>query len=408
MKSNLWLSVILTLALASTGVRSLAQTTNDSPAPGDAAAPAPKPKPAKSAKSTGSKTAKKPATKTTKSTDSARTESKPLTPGPAVVKEKNVNVRGQAAINSEVIAHLKRGDHVVVIEEVTKKAKNDEPSRWAKIALPQTSAVWVHASFLDANGVVTSKNLNLRSGPGENFSVVGHLSKGGTVKEVERKGDWVHVEPPSDAYAFVAAHLIANEAAPAIAATETPRPPTLAATTPTPAPVTPTPAPDTTTTTPPAPVVATPPAPITPTPIAETPAPATPAVVGAEAAGTPPPVAPPAPTPTPEIAGVKPIPAPEFPSPVFAPKVEAEDEDVKRVVTREGIVVRSVSIQAPTYFVLENLSNHKTINYLYSPSTNLVLKNVQGKRIIVTGEEMLDERWPNTPVIAIDKLETVP
>jgi hypothetical protein len=131
-------------------------------------------------------------------------------------------------------------------------------------------------------------------------------------------------------------------------------------------------------------------------------------VVGAEAAGTPPPVAPPAPTPTPEIAGVKPIPAPEFPSPVFAPKVEAEDEDVKRVVTREGIVVRSVSIQAPTYFVLENLSNHKTINYLYSPSTNLVLKNVQGKRIIVTGEEMLDERWPNTPVIAIDKLETVP
>src|SRR3954469_4504028 len=287
MKSNLWLALIVTLALACSGAQGLAQTTNDAaPVPADGTAPAPKPKAAKSTRSNGSKTAKKPSTKTTtKSTDYTRAESKPLTPGPAVVKEKNVNVRGQAAINSEVIAHLKRGDHVVVIEEVTKKAKNDEPSRWAKIALPQTSAVWVHASFLDANGVVTSKNLNLRSGPGENFSVVGHLSKGGTVKEVERKGDWVHVEPPSDAYAFVAAHLIANEAAPAIAATETPRPPTLAATTPTPAPVTPTPAPDTTTTTPPAPVVATPPAPITPTPIAETPAPATPAVVGAEAAG---------------------------------------------------------------------------------------------------------------------------
>jgi len=88
------------------------------------------------------------------------------------------------------------------------------------------------------------------------------------------------------------------------------------------------------------------------------------------------------------------------------PKFEAEEEDVKRIVTREGYVRRSVSIQAPTYFVLENLSNGKTINYLFS--TNLVLKDLQNKRVMVTGEEVLDERWPNIPVIAIDKLETVP
>ena len=87
------------------------------------------------------------------------------------------------------------------------------------------------------------------------------------------------------------------------------------------------------------------------------------------------------------------------------PRFEAEEEDVKRIVTREGYVRRSVSIQAPTYFVLENLSNGKTINYLFS--TNLVLKDLQNKRVMVTGEEVLDERWPNIPVISIDKLETV-
>ena len=81
---------------------------------------------------------------------------------------------------------------------------------------------------------------------------------------------------------------------------------------------------------------------------------------------------------------------------------------VKRVVSREGIVKRSVSIQAPTYFSLQSLDTGKTINYLYSPATNLVLKDFSGKRIVVTGEEMLDERWPNTPVINVDSLQPVP
>jgi hypothetical protein len=50
-----------------------------------------------------------------------------ISPGPAVAKEKNVNVRGQAAINSEIVTHLKRGDLVTVLEEVTlKKPRTDE------------------------------------------------------------------------------------------------------------------------------------------------------------------------------------------------------------------------------------------------------------------------------------------
>jgi hypothetical protein len=68
----------------------------------------------------------------------------------------------------------------------------------------------------------------------------------------------------------------------------------------------------------------------------------------------------------------------------------------------------SVSIQAPTYFELRALDTGRTIDYVYSPSTNLVLKDFKGKRIIVTGEELLDERWQNTPVIVVDALQTVP
>ena len=80
---------------------------------------------------------------------------------------------------------------------------------------------------------------------------------------------------------------------------------------------------------------------------------------------------------------------------------------MKKVVNREGILKGSVSIQAPTYFELRSLDTGRTINYVFSPSTNLVLKQYKGKRIVVTGEELLDERWQNTPVIIVDALQTV-
>ena len=298
----------------------------------------------------------------------------PLSPGPAVVKQNNVNVRGKAAISSEVVTRLKKGDTVTVLEEVTlKKPKADEPAKWARIALPTNSAVWVHNSFLDpANKTVVPKRLNLRSGPGENYSVVGHLNKGTAVKEIEAKGDWLKIEPPADAYGFVAAHLLTKEAAPspALVAAEPSKPAG---------------APEVT------PVVVPPPPATTTEPVA------TPPPIVTPPAEPPPVVAPP--VATPPVLAVTPTPAPE----------PQEEVLVKRVVSREGIVKRSVSIQAPTVFTLAALDTGKTINYVYSSTnSNVVLKDYFGQRVIVTGEELLDERWPNTPVITVDTIEAVP
>jgi hypothetical protein len=68
----------------------------------------------------------------------------------------------------------------------------------------------------------------------------------------------------------------------------------------------------------------------------------------------------------------------------------------------------SASIQAPTYFVLRNLDNNRTINYLFAADTNVVMREYHLQRVRVTGEEILDERWPNMPVIHIDSIEAVP
>ncbi len=284
---------------------------------------------------------------------------------PAVAKQANVNIRGQALFNSEIVGRLKKGDSVTVLEEINlKKAKQDEPSRWYRIVLPPSAGAWVHASFVDA-GAVKATRLNLRGGPGEQYSILGRIEKGTPIKQLETKNGWIKIEAPTNAYGFVAAHLLEKKPVVIAAAPEVPKTPEVAVT------PTPTPPPTTETVTPPT-------VPVT----AENPV-----------------VQPPAPPV---------VPAPPVTAPVVEPVVDVPVEKVKKVVTREGFLKGSVSIQAPTYFELRSLDTGKTIEYIFSPSTNLMLKEFKGQRVIVTGEELLDERWQNTPVIIVDSLQTVP
>jgi hypothetical protein len=212
---------------------------------------------------------------------------------------------------------------------------------------------------------VKATKLNLRGGPGEEYSILGRLEKGATIKQIEAKGDWLKIEAPTNAYGFVAMHLLEKTPMSIVATPDAPKSNDV---------VSIPPAPPTTVAVPtdPTPAVA------TTTPIATNPA-----IADATTARPP---------------GPNIIPAP----------AEEVVEKVKKVVSREGILKGSVSIQAPTYFELRALDTGKTIDYVFSPSTNLMLKEYKGQRIIVTGEELLDERWQNTPVLIVDSLQTVP
>lgn len=278
----------------------------------------------------------------------------PLVAGPAAVIASNVNVRGRAGLIGEVLTKISKGSLVTVIEEITlKNSKADEPSAWAKIVLPPGARVFVNATFIDpATKTVKPKKLNLRGGAGENYSVIGTLEKGAAVKELSVKGDWMEIEPPSGAFAFVAAQYLKQEP-PAIVVAPTPKPAE--------------------------------PAP-TPTPVAEPPAVAP--------VTTEPPA--PAPAPAPVVSAPAPAPTPEVP-----------EQFTERIVQHEGIVKGTWSIQAPTRFALVDPQSGKTINYLYTSSTNLDLRRYKGLHIIVTGEEGLDKRWRNTPVITIQRIQVL-
>lgn len=322
----------------------------------------------------------------------------------AVVIDPVVNVRGQPTIFSEVVTQLKAGDTVSIVEEVTiSKPKADEPAKWARIQMPTNTPVWVNALFIDADTkTVKARRLNLRAGTGENYSVVGVLEKGAPVKEIRRTNDWVEIEAPTNAYAFIALNLLDKEKAKAIAA---------AAPAPTVAPV-PTPAPAM----PPLKIEATAPPALPPAqpPIQPVVEPEKPAPKVESLQTEPPPAAAPATPPLTPTAGVAappvtPAPTPEVtPPPIAPPTPTAEEPLPKRIIRREGIITSAISIQAPTYFGLISPESRKTVNYIYTTVTNYNLKRLVGARVIVEGEESMDVRWPSTPVIKVDLLKIAP
>ncbi len=359
-------TVVILGAMLSTSLLAQQPTTPPATAPAATNRPAAKAEKQKSpAPAPKKKAAPETARKATAEKRAVAVE-KPVTlvAGPAVIASSNVNVRGQAALASEVITRLTKGDTVTVLEQINlEKPKADEPAQWAKIAFPSNGHVWANSAYINpTNKTVLPRRLNLRAGPGENYSVVGLLERGAPVKEITTKGNWTEIEAPPTAYAFVAAEYLKQEA--------------LLAAAPAPAVVLPAP---------------------TPTPIADVPEIAMPPtnVLTAPPTAVPAVTPPVTPAVTPPVVETPPVtPAAEGPPP-------------KRIVDHEGVVRTTWSIQAPTKYALVNPDTGATVDYLYTTSTNLDLSRWKGHRVIVSGEESLDERWGNTPVITIQRIHVV-
>jgi uncharacterized protein YgiM (DUF1202 family) len=322
MKTNCWLMVGVLLATSAVAQDNTTAVSTAPTAPPPAqAAPAMAP-----ATGTAAPEAKPKAVKHKRHAAPARVVplSEPtvtLAPGPAQVAVKSLTARGQAGLKGEVVAHLKQGDTVTVMSQINlDKHKANEPAQWAQIAYPASAHVWVFAKYIDkANNTVQSKKINLRGGPGENYSILGTIERGTTVNIIRTKGEWMEIEPPANAYAFVAAMYLTQAAA----------------------------APQATPTTVP---------------------------------GQQPPAAPPvaqAPPPT------------------------------DRIVSHEGVVGPVMSPVAPTKYMLYDPDTYQTIDYLYTTAPDLDLSRYVNMRIIATGVEGIDQRWPSSPIIALQGIKVI-
>ncbi len=310
----------------------------------------------------------------------------------AIVTADRVNVRGRATLNSEIVTQLNQGEEVVLLEEIpVKNPSPGEPAAWARIRLPANTPVWVFAPYIEpGQSVVNVSRLNLRAGPGENYSVLGRIERGTTVKEIRLEKNWMEIEAPGSSSAYIAASFLKPIASETVAASTAPAP---AESTETPTSV-PSESPTSEVTT------------NTVETVATTEAPAPPATseavtntqsVEIEAAPVPP-------LDQPLDTISTPVPISPSTNEVSLPA----ETSPRRVVSREGRVIISRSIQAPTDYALESQDTHRTINYLHSEDLGVNLKVYAGRKVIVTGEELIDRRWTQTPILEVESIRLVP
>ena len=108
------------------------------------------------------------------------------------VKADHVNLRARPAYESEVVCQVKTGDLLVPVVE---------QGDWRGVRPPALAPVWVHADFV-TNEQVKSR-LNVRGGPGINFSSIAVLQKGDPVKVRATHGDWLQIEAPTSSVLWV-------------------------------------------------------------------------------------------------------------------------------------------------------------------------------------------------------------
>jgi hypothetical protein len=78
-----------------------------------------------------------------------------------------------------------------------------------------------------------------------------------------------------------------------------------------------------------------------------------------------------------------------------------------RIVTREGFVHKSHNIQSPTDYELHDITSGAITEYL-QPQGQQNFKIYVGTRVSVTGPEVIDQRWPRTPVLQVQTVELMP
>ena len=130
------------------------------------------------------------------------------TPAPAIktaasgdqgtVSKDKVNVRARADKNAEVVAQLKKGDTVKIVEQ---------KGEWLRVRLPDTAKCYVGAKYVK-NGQCVAEKVNVRCGEGTAFKDIGKLATGDKVHVVATKGEWTQIKPTAGCSGWVAANLI--------------------------------------------------------------------------------------------------------------------------------------------------------------------------------------------------------
>ena len=98
-----------------------------------------------------------------------------------------VNLRTESGLDSDIIGQVDYGDLLVAVA-----FEGD----WVQVRPPDNLVFWVHGGLLFEEREVRSRVLNIRAGPGTQFSVVGQLERGDPVTVRGSHEDWRRIDTP--------------------------------------------------------------------------------------------------------------------------------------------------------------------------------------------------------------------
>ncbi len=110
-----------------------------------------------------------------------------------------VNLRNAGSLESDVIGQVNYGDLMTGLE------LTDD---WVRVRAPATLGVWVHGGLLFEDREVRTRVLNMRSGPGTQFDVLGQLERMDPVKVLERYDEWRRIQPTDAVQVWIFRELV--------------------------------------------------------------------------------------------------------------------------------------------------------------------------------------------------------
>jgi hypothetical protein len=115
------------------------------------------------------------------------------------VLKDNANLRAKAALNVEVVGQA------AADQELAVKSMDME---WVEVAVPTNIDFWVLGDYLKNDLVVCRQKVNVRAGPGLNFSVVGQMNNGDKVEVRGSHADWIKIAPTETTSIWISRHLV--------------------------------------------------------------------------------------------------------------------------------------------------------------------------------------------------------
>ncbi len=142
----------------------------------------------------------------------------PVKPGEgeqlAVLKKDRVNLRVYPSVTRPIICTMPKDTEFVALQRATNDSPIEgEEKDWFIVRYNVSNNVWVKSSYLSTNllgDVSATENVNLRYGPGTENAKLGVLRKGTLVTVKETSGGWTRIEKPIglEPKGFVAAKYV--------------------------------------------------------------------------------------------------------------------------------------------------------------------------------------------------------